>query len=421
MAKDKKDATTVLDVIKSHFGIDRMAESRAERRSALAQEQREKRRVNSGSASFVETDLPPIQIVTEPVSNEKAYDNKCPACGGTLAFNPATGKLSCSFCGREEFFRTEAAEPEKGYSLYELQNNIGRRLHSVDKVIVCGSCGGNFQAVSSAITSLCPYCGSNSITVAGNSSDTLEPTGIIPFKIGKDEAQDIFKQWIKGRRFSPTDIVKDSQITDLTGVYVPYWVFDCDTITPYEGKFGKYGSGEDSYTEYHLNSSVCEMPVRNLTFVASSRLEKDSFWKVVSYFDMSATQKYDTNLLAGFWSESYTVDGPSTWRKACVKLTDMIRRQIKANENADVIAKLDMKPQAANLRAKYVLAPIWITSFDYHGKKYRVLINGQTGDIVGTWPKSYKKLVPVFIIIGAIVIMEIILALVIYTNPNVYH
>jgi hypothetical protein len=258
--------------------------------------------------------------------------------------------------------------------------------------------------------------GSHAVSVAGNADKSLEPTGIIPFKIGKDEAQDIFKQWIKGRRFSPADVAKDSQITDLTGVYVPYWVFDCDTVTPYEGKFGKYGSGEDSYTEYHKNSGVCELPVRNLTFVASSRLEKDPFWKGVSNFDMTAMKKFDTNLLAGFWSESYTVDGPATWQKACIKISDMIRRQIKANENADVIANMDMNPQAVNLRAKYVLAPMWITSFDYHGTKYRVLINGQTGDIVGKWPKSYKKLVPLIVLIAAIAIMEIIVALVLYSN-----
>ena len=56
-------------------------------------------------------------------------------------------------------------------------------------------------------------------------------------------------------------------------------------------------------------------------------------------------------------------------------------------------------PEASNVRAKYVLAPIWITSFDYHGTIYRVLINGQTGNIVGTWPRSLKR---IFIIIGLV-------------------
>jgi len=413
MAKDENDVTNVADILKSHFGIDRMMESRAERRSPLAQERREQRSVDWGNAQASENVQPNIKVIyeqvpgTASVPNESAFDNKCPSCGGTLAFDPATGKLSCSFCGREEVLQTAPAEPEKGYSLYDLQNNRGRRLQTTDKIIVCGTCGGNFITESSAISGLCPYCGSNSITVAGDATGTLEPTGVIPFKIGKEEAQNIFREWINKRRLSPKDIVKDSQITDLTGIYAPYWVFDCDTYTPYEGKFGRYTGGEDSYTQYHQSSNVCELHFRDLTFVASSRLEKDSYWKTVSRFDMSAAQKYDPNLLAGFWSESYSADGPATWQKACTKIYDRIRRKIKSIEDADVIGKINMQPQATNIRAKYILAPVWITSFDYHGKLYRVLINGQTGDIVGTWPKSYRSF---WLIIAIIVIITLFYA-----------
>jgi len=35
MDDNRKDETTVLDVIRSHFGIDKMAESRAERRRCI--------------------------------------------------------------------------------------------------------------------------------------------------------------------------------------------------------------------------------------------------------------------------------------------------------------------------------------------------------------------------------------------------
>jgi hypothetical protein len=68
-------------------------------------------------------------------------------------------------------------------------------------------------------------------------------------------------------------------------------------------------------------------------------------------------------------------------------------------ENADVVARIEMTPEASNVHAKYVLAPIWITSFDYNGTIYRVLVNGQTGNIVGTWPRSLKR---VFMIIGIV-------------------
>ena len=325
----------------------------------------------------------PVMLDTATLTNQTTSDNKCPSCGATLAYDPATGRLVCNFCGSTVELKTMPVAPGLGYTLDALQNNQGRHLLTTDsKLLICGTCGGQFLADKSSLSGLCPYCGSNSITESGNTSGMLEPTGVIPFKISKDEAQNVFRQWISARRLAPLDLKNNSEITDLVGVYVPYWVFDCDTYTPYKGKFGKtYGS------------------VKNLTLVASSRLEKDAYWKSVSKFDFNFMKKYDPNLLAGFWSESYTVDGTTAWQTAMGKIYDMIHRSIKNLENADVVAKIDMKPEASNVRAKYVLAPIWITSFDYHGTIYRVLINGQTGNIVGTWPRSLKR---IFIIIGLV-------------------
>ena len=335
------------------------------------------------------------------LTNQTTSDNKCPSCGATLAYDPATRSLICNFCGSSVDIKTEDVGEGGGYSLTDLQNNAGRHLTlTTNKIVICGTCGGQFVADKSALSGMCPYCGSNSITESSNSAGMPEPTGIIPFLISKQQAQDIFKVWISQRKLAPMDLVKNSEITDLVGVYVPYWVFDCETNTPYKGKFGKhYGSGDDQYTKYHKSEGVCKMPVRNMTLLATSRLEKDAFWKSVSKFDFNGMKKYDPNLLAGFWSESYTVDGVTAWQTAMGKIYDQIQRSIKSIEDADVIARIDMKPEATNVHAKYVLAPIWITSFDYNGTIYRVLVNGQTGNIVGTWPKSLKR---IFMIIGIV-------------------
>ena len=126
MSDFKKDDTNALDIIKSHLGIDRLAESRAERRSTLDQERREQIQVSMGNAPAAQADGQPVQIITEQtsVTNESSFDNKCPSCGGTLTFDPVTNMLKCGFCGREERFNTVRSDPENGYSLYELQNNI---------------------------------------------------------------------------------------------------------------------------------------------------------------------------------------------------------------------------------------------------------------------------------------------------------
>ena len=389
-------------------------------RDPSEQERIEKMRVAMGnapaapSAPALSQDKVTFQHITHAqMANETSQDSKCPSCGGTMSFDPATGGLVCNFCGNHVAINAMPAEPGIGYTIEDLQYNGGRRIQYGVKQIVCGTCGGSFISETSSISGLCPYCGSNSITESKEIAGVLEPTGIVPFKISKDEAQGIFKQWIAARRMAPMDIAKNAQITDLVGVYVPYWVFDCDTFTPYNGKFGKtYGSGDDQYTKYHKSSGVCQMPVKNLTLLASGRLEKDSFWKSVSQFDFSAMKRYDSNILSGFWSESYTIDGVSAWQTAMNKIYEMIRRRIKSMEDADVIARIDMQPQAGNIRAKYVLAPIWITSFDYKGTIYRVLVNGQTGSVAGTWPKSLKKFFMILgIVFGAIFGTQFLIAL----------
>ena len=405
---ERKNDTTVGDVLKDHFGVNNIREARERRNSILEQERAEEMRVAMGNApaapagtqGFPQNGVTYQATPPAAVTGETTQDSKCQSCGGTLSYDPETGGLVCNFCGSRTQINTIPAVPGLGYTMEDLQNNVGRRLRYGTKQVVCGTCGGSFIAEVSSMSGLCPFCGSNSITESGDSAGVLEPTGVIPFSISKEQAQATFKQWIAARRFAPMDIAKNAEITDLVGVYVPYWVFDCDTYTPYSGKFGKtYGSGDDQYTKYHKSSGVCQMPVKNLTLLASSRLEKDSFWKSVSKFNFSLMKRYDPVLLSGFWSESYTIEGAAAWQTAMNKIYERIRREIKNIEDADTIARIDMQPSAGNIRAKYVLAPIWITSFDYKGTIYRILVNGQTGDIVGTWPKSMKKF---FLILGII-------------------
>ncbi len=417
---DNRNDTNLGDVLKDHFGVNNIREAKERRNSTLEKDRIGQMNVDLGNAPAANPqEQSPSQQVTytqaAPVTmqSQTSKDSKCPSCGGTLSYDPASGGLICNFCGSKVQLNTMPAAPGLGYTLEDLKNNVGKRMQSSAKQIVCATCGGRFIAESSALSGLCPYCGSNSISETHDMAGVLEPTGVIPFKIGKDEAQRIFKQWIGGRRFAPMDINKNAQITDLVGVYVPYWVFDCDTYTPYKGKFGRtYGSGDGQYTKYHKSEGVCKMPVKSLTLVASSRLEGDSFWKSVSRFDMNFMKRYDPKLLAGFWSESYTVEGAAAWQSAMGRIYEMIKREIRSMEAADTIAKLDMQPGASNIRAKYVLAPIWITSFDYNGTVYRVLINGQTGNIVGTWPKSFKRFFMIFgLIVGGIFGTQFLLSL----------
>ena len=101
--------------------------------------------------------IPPAP--TPVVNGTTSTANKCPSCGATLAFDPATGGLTCNFCGASVALNTMPAAPGIGYSLEDLNYTAGQHyLRMVNKLIVCGTCGGTFVADQSAMSGLCPYC-----------------------------------------------------------------------------------------------------------------------------------------------------------------------------------------------------------------------------------------------------------------------
>lgn len=354
--------------------------------------QRESKMENNNSAPNVTT----VNVRQTQVQN----DNKCPSCGATLAYDPLTGNLVCNFCGTSVRFDSAYAEPELGYTLTELQNIAGKNIwQTTSKLITCGSCGGQFVADPSSISGLCPFCGSNSVTQS-DVNGTPEPTGVVPFAIDKASAQVMLKQWLSQCRNVAADVAQNTQFSDLEGVYVPYWIFSCDTTASYKGQFGiNRGCGEDSYVEWHKSSGVTSHPFKDLTVIASNRLANDYYWKDISSFNFDYAQKFNPNLLAGFWAESYSIDGAQAWQTAMNKIYETIKEDIKAREIADHVDKLEMNPSASNVHAKYVLAPIWITSFKYKNKIYRTLINGQTGKISGDWPRRFPKALLIVLII----------------------
>ena len=171
MSDFKKNDTTIGDVLSDHFGVTNFREARERRNDAAEKERIEQMHVANGIAPSAPpmpsgdapTIIPPA--ATPVVTSSTSTDNKCPSCGATLAFDPASGGLVCNFCGAAVEIKTMPAAPGLGYTLEDLNYTSGQHyLRMVNKLIVCGTCGGKFVADQNAMSGLCPYCGSNSIT-----------------------------------------------------------------------------------------------------------------------------------------------------------------------------------------------------------------------------------------------------------------
>ena len=57
----------------------------------------------------------------------------------------------------------------------------------------------------------------------------------MPFTVGRDASIAAFKGWLGRLWFRPSDLRDKASVSELRGVYVPYWTFDSRSTTYYTG------------------------------------------------------------------------------------------------------------------------------------------------------------------------------------------
>jgi hypothetical protein len=78
------------------------------------------------------------------------------------------------------------------------------------------------------------------------------------------------------------------------------------------------------------------------------------------------------------------------------------------------IRNLNVNVRLQSMRSEPVLLPIWIMVYQYRNQPFRVLVNGQTGEVYGVAPFSYAKLTGVvagmFLLVLAFIVIIAIAA-----------
>ena len=326
---------------------------------------------------------------------KKVAEQKCPSCGAALRFDPKEGKLICDYCGsRTDISDSPEAEIREveveGLDLTAL-NEQAADLNAADLPIYhCVSCGAEVIAPAEQITTTCPYCGNN-IVLTDKVSGKLRPDGIIPFRIDRNQLPGAMQSYYKGKALLPKGFFSESKMGKVTGVYVPFWVFNgrMTGVLRYHGeRASEHRSGDyivtevDHYqTERNVDVSFADLPVD-----ASGRIS-DELMDSMEPFDMRESQPFDIRYLAGFTADRFD--------QARDDVAERARRRMCASAEAAVSATVSSEFTKYNrtggtlrsaLSARYMLLPVYLFSIGFAGKKYKFAVNGQTGKVVGDLP-----------------------------------
>ena len=343
---------------------------------------------------------------------EKETDKKCPNCGATVVFDPATGGMHCDYCG----YTCELPKPEDGNEICEMDFESAIHTESFNwgeqkKEVQCKQCGAVTVYDALETAAVCPFCGSTSVMPAAT-ENTIAPGAVCPFVVTKDQAGERFSKWLKGKLFAPKKAKQSARPESFQGVYLPYWTYDAQTTSNFTARagFDKRVKDRDgnvrTETDWRHVNGVYQEFFDDVTIMASKR-QSDSGVRACEPFDFSKLVPYSPQVVAGFVAERYSIGLKEGWESAQKniqsRLYSSISSYVRHHWHADRSDSVRFSTLYSNITYKYLLVPTWISSFKYKDKVYQFAVNGQTGKVGGSAPVSaWRVLIAIILGIGLI-------------------
>lgn len=352
------------------------------------------------------------EYYTKKEVTEKETDKKCPNCGATVVYDPALGKMHCDYCGYE----CELPKPDAQQDVVEIDFDSAVNTESCEwgaekKSVECKSCGAVsiYDALETA--AVCPFCGSTQVMPAATNR-TIAPGGVCPFTVTKETAGESFTKWLKKKWFTPKKAKQSANPESFQGVYLPYWTYDAQTTSNFTARAGydhqvkqRDGSTKTETTWRHVDGVYQEF-IDDETVMASKRHENSGV-KECGPFKLNKLIPYNPQVLAGFAAERYSIGLKEGWGIAQTSIQSKLRSNIdsyvKHHWRCDRTSNLKFSTIYSKITYKYILVPVWMSSFKYKEKTYQFVVNGQTGKVGGKAPVSAFRVI-LAVLIGAAII-----------------
>ena len=346
----------------------------------------------------------------------------CGRCGASLQFAPGTSALNCDYCGYENPIAESGQVIEELEYLDTLENLQALEETVADISVHCDSCGAGYTLGSNIHADACHFCGS-AIVASPAPHRQLLPQAVLPFQVTQSSANAAFLKWLSRLWLAPGALKKYVRKDyKIGGVYLPYWTFDSDTKSHYQGLRGTYYKVRErvavrvngrSEMQTRLVTKVRWTPVSgqvrrqfdDVLIVGSHSLPRRMLNRLRSW-RLDALRAYQSEFLSGFKSELYQTSPREGFTEAQAVMQDVIRNDVSSDIGGDLqqITHLDTRHQ--DIRFKHILLPIWMAAYKYRGKSYRFVVNGQTGEVQGERPYSLWKIVILaLVVLGMMILM----------------
>lgn len=288
----------------------------------------------------------------------------------------------------------------------------------------CKNCGATTNLVATGTSIHCPFCGSQYVIAKPDDPQTPRPEALIPFTVPDAQVQTSYREWLKPGFFQPRDLAALATNHKMRAVYLPVWECSGDASSEWTAMAGRIvSSGQPAIVE----DGKTVVPAQNETIEwwPASGHHRDSYprelisaskglpqdWvRRLGDFDFGRQQTYNPQFLAGRETETPAMDEKTAIREARIQIAAKERSACAALVPGDRAKDLRVQTEITDVAARLLALPVWLASFQYKGKVYRCVINGQTGAISGEAPVSGTRVALVAAATIAAIVVIVLLA-----------
>ncbi len=333
--------------------------------------------------------------------NPEAREYKCPACGAGLAFDPTTGDMGCAYCDShftlQQLAELSAAEEESAATANEIQWDTYEKTEETGdySALICPSCGAEIVADSTTAASECVYCGNPAI-IRQRLTGMFRPDWVLPFKTTKQQAVNALKKLYQGKKLLPDAFTEGNRVEKVAGMYVPYWMYDCQSnayMTYDATKVSFFSDAQYNYTrtDKYVVARGGTAQFNGIPVDGSTKLD-NKYTEAIEPYDYSDLVEFRDMYLSGYLADKYDVDSaecnPRADERVRVTMTEELQKTVQGYSS---VTLRDARVNNTNGKIHYALMPVWMLNTRFEGQTYTFAMNGQTGKMIGDLPVDKKK------------------------------
>lgn len=349
----------------------------------------------------------------------------CAGCGAKLSYSPGTRSLKCEFCGTANAIAEDDARIEELDLDTYLKALEGKQETFEEEHVRCEKCGAEQNLGPNLFASQCAFCGAP-IVSKGYANRRIKPKSIVPFQVDRRRAQEEFRRWVRGLWLAPGELKKYAQSdAGVTGMYIPFWTYDCRTSSDYRGE-----RGEDYYTNEtvatrdsagrevtriervkHTNWTPASGHVDcfhdDVLVMASQSLPRE-LRGATAEWNLKGLVAYQPEFISGYRAEAYQIGLKEGFPMAKEQIDARVYGLVRTDIGGDQQRVENIATRYSEIKFKHVLLPVWMSAYRYRDKTFRFLVNGQTGEVAGESPLSWQKVTLIVIAVLIVAFLVVV-------------